>query len=1387
MHCVGFESILEGLYGPRLRRDLSLFEDCEPEELTDWSMDEKCSFCNLHKETVSDRASVIGSSQSTPTEELSSQGQSNTDKIECQAENYLNALFRKKDLPQNCDPNIPLVAQELMKKMIRQFAIEYISKSSKIQENRNGSSFEPSLICKSIQMNQTENSLQEEQDSPLDLTVNRTQEHNTQQGDGVLDLSTKKSARLEEPKYDPLCSENSVSGRLHRHREDYVERSAEFADGLLSKALKDIQSGALDINKAGILYGIPQKTLLLHLEALPAGKPAPFRNKTRDFSDSYSFKDSKETCAVLQKVALWARAQAERTEKSKLSLLETSELKFPTASSYLHQLTLQKMVTQFKEKSENLQYETSSPTVQLKIPQLRISSVSKPQSDTAGLLDVMYHVSKTSSVLEGSALQKLKNILPKQNKIECSAPVTHSSVDSYFLHGDLSPLCLNAKNGTVDGTSENTEDSLDRKDNKQPRKKRGRYRQYDHEIMEEAIAMDCDLLNSIKNSNRSRSPSPPPLSPVQSKEFESLEGSVIDFPTLDNNKLEISVNQPPSLLPAEGSKGEFEYEGKTCRGKETEYSDGMLLSTDQESYNYYINSEKAEKGEHSAIFQDLIDRINEKLKSIDTTDIATNPVKLSSSDRAPENDVKLGDFITSLLHNAKASDYSFMELLHQHDKQMENKIIQTRFRKRQETLFATYNSPDSPFIRRQSLQIKRELASLDETLVRKKSFSERNAKKPPKKIDKIYPNKNHSFTVIEDEALQHLESNPCTNCQTKPMCFPVHQTESFKLPLTNFQTSSSFLVFSENSAIATGQPNLAKTQGDCATLKETDHIPLQDESIGILGRTKRNVVPPGWYSVYVTNNIVFRKSPNAKKSFESLEKMKIKKDAYGERCSDINISKIVRDTNLQVVVERLEDTITLARKTNNSLLDSYKISQKLKDHAYEEVMNQAARKGLPFTLGETGCTGQSCFPHSYVPSNSKTKSVCVTTNKQEMVIDQEINDGLLKSLTFDSSSSSFNNGDLHTTSEAGDIPSPLNYSSPVKLMFVSEVNSSEGVKYTLTSAAASSKGSTDICLFQGHTNALLDKEATGDLSHAISVKDCDHNENDTKESSSCVYAETVTSSCPVGQTNLSDLKQNGEAVEKSSVSIESVLKRKPGRPKKIGPQVVKQVKRPIGRPPKPKIDVTESTERRPELSSDGKNPKSDAAIMEEVNSNKNITVTVVFGRSRRTKRHVSEGNLNVISILPTQHIDSNFANDHSKARHNPETENALTEIVKALQNSSTENEVSGYDYVRPIKSNLASPLPCSNIIRPIKKPLTTIRKPVTERLDGQFHSRTLSSDVNHGDNPAGSSEVLIRINKRKSPQWETTDTNIRKRHKRQSCSGGQMATYYPKYQVARYK
>ncbi|XP_073503081.1 ligand-dependent nuclear receptor corepressor-like protein isoform X2 [Phyllobates terribilis] len=480
IHCVGFESILEGLYGPGLRKDLSLFDDCEPQELVDWCVDDKCSLCNLRKDN-NDYTPSGGSAQSTPTGELISQGQFNTEKTECQAENYLNALFQKKDLPQNCDPNIPLVAQELMKKMIRQFAIEYISKSRKMYHDSNGTIADGPLGRNGIQKDHTDSLLFDEQDGPLDLTVTRIQEQTFQ--DGVLDLSIKRNGCAFD---ENSKTRNAKNGRHQKDREDYLDRNPEFANGLLSKALKDIHLGTLDVNKAAILYGIPQKTLLLHLKALSAGKPAHLKNTAQNCIDGYLYKDSTETSAVLQKVALWARAQAEHTEKNKLSLLETSELKLPTASSYLHQLTLQRMVAQFKEKKEGLHCESSVPIVQLKIPQVRVSSVTK-QPDSSGLLDIMYQVTKTSTVLENSSLQKLKNILPQLNKVECSGSITRSNIDSHVLHGDLSPLSLNAKNGGGgDASSDNLDD--DRKD-KQPRKKRGRYRQYDHEIMEEAIAM----------------------------------------------------------------------------------------------------------------------------------------------------------------------------------------------------------------------------------------------------------------------------------------------------------------------------------------------------------------------------------------------------------------------------------------------------------------------------------------------------------------------------------------------------------------------------------------------------------------------------------------------------------------------------------------------------------------------------------------------------------------------------------------------------------------------------------------------------------------------------------------------------------------------------------
>lgn len=268
-------------------------------------------------------------------------------------------------------------------------------------------------------------------------------------------------------------------------RADYLDRSSEFAEGLLSKALKDIRSGSLDIHKAAILYGIPQKTLQLQTEALSP--------KTE------SVWPTNDTRLILQKVAAWARSQSEQSEvrKCKFTSPEHTDLKFPaavTASSYLHHLTLQRMVSQLREQNGGSLASTEpatspqspaiGPAVHIRIPQVRFSAQPKAQLDLAGLVDAVYQANKGS---DGStAFHKLKTILPKQGLVE-----SHSGLESRLLQGDVPPLCLNIKNGSVGGsiTGSLVDTGDDDRRDKQPRKKRGRYRQYDHDILEEAIAM----------------------------------------------------------------------------------------------------------------------------------------------------------------------------------------------------------------------------------------------------------------------------------------------------------------------------------------------------------------------------------------------------------------------------------------------------------------------------------------------------------------------------------------------------------------------------------------------------------------------------------------------------------------------------------------------------------------------------------------------------------------------------------------------------------------------------------------------------------------------------------------------------------------------------------
>ncbi|XP_078079181.1 uncharacterized protein LOC144500329 isoform X2 [Mustelus asterias] len=199
IHCVGFESILEGLFGPRLLKDISLFEDCEPTGVSDWSFDENCLFCCLRREKVKEHLVSLDLPKLKVGEKaFSRQEQAKINHLEKQAEEFLNAVFQRKDSPWVVDPSIPLVAREIMHRMIRQFAAEYTSKTSTSQDSivltstKDQSASKIPVLGASALNPVLSKLLMADQDRPLDLTVKKSNSESDNQ-DGVLDLSTKKN------------------------------------------------------------------------------------------------------------------------------------------------------------------------------------------------------------------------------------------------------------------------------------------------------------------------------------------------------------------------------------------------------------------------------------------------------------------------------------------------------------------------------------------------------------------------------------------------------------------------------------------------------------------------------------------------------------------------------------------------------------------------------------------------------------------------------------------------------------------------------------------------------------------------------------------------------------------------------------------------------------------------------------------------------------------------------------------------------------------------------------------------------------------------------------------------------------------------------------------
>uniref|UniRef100_A0A8C3AK31 Ligand dependent nuclear receptor corepressor-like n=1 Tax=Cyclopterus lumpus TaxID=8103 RepID=A0A8C3AK31_CYCLU len=555
----------------------------------------------------------------------------------------------------------------------------------------------------------------------------------------------------------------------------------------------------------------------------------------------------------------------------------------------------------------------------------------------------------------------------------------------------------------------------------------------------------------------------------------------------------------------------------------------------------------------------------------------------SSPNRQCQADAHLTEIITTVLHTGSASDYNLSELFNRHDSN-EPKSPNTRSRRRQEVLAAIATPADDASTRRQTLQIKRELAMFDQCYSRRKVPLAKRARlkdgnvtvtKPPTSSDSnlvkedsnskmevgLEPVENHRVTTVS-AASANWYSRPCKEdgIGSDPEGDGCHEEAP-----------------PGQSSDSDDRPGTGK---DC-------HSPVRDGQTcqphhsEDTRRSRRNIVPPQRFSSYVTEPW--------KKYYvgcfpESILNQETQMDKVLTSSSPGALSKDPDAEDIQF------------ESRSEAPLSS-------PEHAWKHTFGstRGEQSGPPYNESKCLSTNQ-VFPQTMAAKDT-------SPTKQSLDDETDGSDcaakpfGRLRSspkrLQGSKATSRTpqhpSNTDVPMTS-AGCVKSLPNsqvqYTSPIKLMFFSPVKDKEGVRYSLKSAYSGSSAQEpfDPCIERTEPVTSRVKSISSPLNSATSP------------------ARSASTRGAESQRSPGD-----------SISFhETTPKRRPGRPKKLGPQLEQKAKRPIGRPRKEKaVDSVMGAK-----TGDG---KSVTASEVEENVNKNLKITVVYGRSRRNKRMVSEG------------------------------------------------------------------------------------------------------------------------------------------------------------------
>ncbi|XP_012990695.3 ligand-dependent corepressor isoform X2 [Esox lucius] len=550
--------------------------DCEPEGVLDWSFDENCIFCCLRREKVKEHLAVIPPQALSESEDLK-QDTSKINRLEKQAEEFLNAVFYRKVLPSFSDPHIPLVAREIMQRMIRQFAAEYTSKTSSSQDTPRhpeharhpqpngvkdqslllpraasltpapaaplalpGASSPPSPTpgpglspdyatapdagngaAASAQNPVLSKLLMADQDSPLDLSVRRPDATETRTEDGVLDLSTKKvPGALGTVLTNSRSYTTSPAVKGRSLRVDHAFQDVEDDDVLLPR---NPQNGLMDSHigsahpKPPLAHSLSVKEELLSQKHRLHGQPpalslaglesSGFLNQRNHGNhgqshpllarDGSSWGSSGGKAHRLDSLLKLKQASAAFSDLKDLPLFLENHSHRGAFSSrspsgggphhhhhhHHHGNAKAKSHHQHSHPEVVVKREPgghSTPPVDLKIPQVRGMDLSwdPHASDVYSYGAVVMGPGGAENALN----RKLRAILPKQNRR------TGGGSLGSFLDGSADYWNSDLDQGTS-GQPYASSDTEGDPGSKQPRKKRGRYRQYNSEILEEAIAV----------------------------------------------------------------------------------------------------------------------------------------------------------------------------------------------------------------------------------------------------------------------------------------------------------------------------------------------------------------------------------------------------------------------------------------------------------------------------------------------------------------------------------------------------------------------------------------------------------------------------------------------------------------------------------------------------------------------------------------------------------------------------------------------------------------------------------------------------------------------------------------------------------------------------------